>query len=518
MHVPLLSLLVFLPLVGAIVLLGIKREQERLIKAVALGTILLVFLLAIIVFVGFKPEVAGMQFEEQVSWISQFGISYHLGLDGISLLLVLLTALMLPIALGAAWDIRNRNKNKKDLRTFVIMLLLVETGVLGMFLALDLVLFYIFWEAMLIPMYFLIGMWGGPRGSFAAIKFFIYTLAGSVLMLVSILVLYFWSGRSSFDLPILMQESIKLEPSMQLWLFLGFAVAFAIKIPLFPLHSWLPEAYAEAPTSGSILLAALFSKAGVYGFLRFGLNLFPAAFQQLSSLFLALGVVGIIYGALVAAVQRDLKKLIGYSSISHLGLIALGLFALDRQSLAGSILQMFNHGIIIAALFLLVGLLQERFNTRMLPELRGLMRPMPAFAAFFLIIMLAAVGLPGTSGFVGEFLILLGAFQAQLVYAIIGTLTVILSAIYMLWLYQKTMHESPPQPTLYFGGGSAAEPIASAYAYTYTYKGKDKDLRWPELIMLIPPIVLIFFIGLWPQPFLERLDGAVIKLLEVLAR
>jgi NADH-quinone oxidoreductase subunit M len=504
---PILSILIFLPLAGALVLLLARRDEIEFNRNITLGTMLAVFVIAIGLFVIFPSQPttpSAMKFEENLPWITieELGIQteYHLGIDGISLLLILLTALISPIAYYASWkSIGDR------FRAFSIMMLLVETGVLGMFLSLDLILFYVFWEAMLIPMYFLIGIWGTAKGSFAAIKFFLYTMAGSVLMLVAIIATYMLStpdlASRTFDLAGLLQN-LQAHPEAirdsQIWLFLGFAMAFAIKIPIFPLHNWLPEAYVEAPLGATVMMAAVFSKAGAYGFLRFGLPLFPDAVQDLAPLFLTLGVAGVIYGALIAAVQQDLKRLIAFSSISHLGLIALGVFSMSlgsphlieasRQSLTGASLHLLNHGVIIAALFLLVAFLEKRFGTRTLKDYMGLMRAMPVFAGFFLVMMLAAVALPGTNGFVGEFLILLGVFQTYAGFAVVGTSVAVLTAIYMLWMFQKTMHESPIKPHA---------------------DSAKHDLQRHELALLAPVIVLIFWIGLYPKPFLDPLQDAV---------
>ncbi|MBI1744249.1 NADH-quinone oxidoreductase subunit M [Candidatus Acetothermia bacterium] len=508
---PILSMLIFLPLIGALVLIFARRDDLPFNRNVTLGVMVVILALAMGLFVAF-PSVSGgangMKFEENSPWIhiQQLGlqINYHLGADGISLLMILLTALISPIAFYASW-----NSIADRFRLFSIMFLLVETGVLGMFVAQDLILFYVFWEAMLIPMYFLIGMWGTPnKGSFAAIKFFLYTMAGSVLMLVAIIATYMLSTGTNptelttrtFDLTGMLQnlQTHPIAGNIQLWLFLGFAIAFAIKIPIFPFHSWLPEAYVEAPLGATIMMAAVFSKAGAYGLLRFGLPLFPAVVQELAPWFLTMGVVGVIYGALIAAVQQDMKRLIAFSSISHLGLIVLGIFSMSlgnkdlvaasTNSLTGASLHLLNHGVIIAALFLIVAFLEQRFGTRTLKDYLGLMRAMPVLAGFFLVIMLAAVALPGTNGFVGEFLILLGVFQTYPVFAVLGTSVAVLTAIYMLWMYQKTMHESPVKPHA---------DVA------------HHDLKRHEMALLAPAIVLIFWIGLYPNPFLERLKDAV---------
>jgi NADH-quinone oxidoreductase subunit M len=494
-----LLLAVFLPLLGAIGLILAQREEHTFNRALSLATMGATLLVSIALYLFFDPATSGFQFEINQPWIQKkelgIHINFHFGADGISLLMLLLTALITPIAYYAT------TKSITDrFRLFSAMFLLVESGVMGMFVSQDLILFYVFWEAMLIPMYFLVGIWGTPqKGSQAAIKFFLYTMAGSVLMLIAMIATYMLShpdpAARTFDLPGLLQN-LKEHPialSTQIWLFLGFAIAFAIKIPIFPFHNWLPEAYVEAPLGATMMMAAIFSKAGAYGLIRFGLPLFPVALQDASPWFLTFGVAGVIYGALIACVQQDMKRLIAFSSISHLGIIVLGLFAAGasagaHQSLAGAALHMFNHGILIAALFLIVALLEKRFGTRMMKDYLGLMRAIPKFSFVFMLIMLASVALPGTNGFVGEFLILLGVFQAYPLAAVLGTSTAILSAIYMLWMYQKTMFESPIKL-----GADASK----------------HELQRAELVLLAPVILFILWIGIYPNYFLERLTTAV---------
>jgi NADH-quinone oxidoreductase subunit M len=476
-----LTLITFVPALGALLIGAISREREALIRAAALLFSLLAFALSIGLVAVFDPAQPGLQFTEQRSWIPEIGIGYHIGIDGISLLLVLLTTSLIPLLLLAPWDaIRERYK------TFSIMVLLLETAVIGVFVSLDLVLFYVFWEAMLIPMYFLIGIWGGERRSYAAIKFFLYTMATSVLMLIAIIVLYFASSAGTFDWMVL--QAFPLDHTLELWLFAAFAAAFAVKIPLWPLHSWLPDAYSEAPTTGTILLAALMSKAGLYGLLRFGVGLFPNAAIELAPYLLTLSLIGVIYGALVAAAQRDLKRLIAYSSLSHLGLVAIGLFAFSALATTGSVLQMVNHGIVISALFWTLAILMGRFGVRGLDDLGGLMRIMPRLTAIFLVFLLAAVALPGTNGFVGEFLILLGVFMTEYrIYAILGASIAILTAIYMLWMAQKVFHG----PT------------------TMGQTERVRDLHAREVVLLAPLVALILWIGVYPKPLLDRISPAV---------
>jgi len=503
-----LSFLIFTPILGALLIALVPRDKDGAIKWIALMFSLVTLSLAFGLFLTFQAGEADFQFVEKIPWIGDLGISYHVGVDGISLFLVMLTAFIVPILLFAPWE-----AIKERLKLYAMMILVLEGAVVGVFLALDLVLFYVFWEAMLIPMYFIIGVWGGSRGPAAAIKFFIYTMATSVLMLVAIIVIYTQTGTFNL-LEIQALTGGLFQPS--LLLFAAFAAAFAVKIPLWPFHSWLPDAYSEAPTSGTILLSALMSKAGLYGLIRFGLFLFPVEAAIMAPYLLALALIGVVYGALVAWAQIDLKRLIAYSSVSHLGLVAIGIFAFTSApaagsvgglinnlfgvtgsggaaiSLTGSIMQMVNHGIIIAALFLVIAVLWERFGQRMISDFGGLAKVMPRFMALFLIAMLGSVALPGTSGFVGEFLILVGAFatQYQLV-AIIGATMAILSAIYMLWMTQKVFHE----------------PLNDRATET-------KDLSNSESWVLIPLVALILIMGIFPNLWLDRISPSVEALMQ----
>ncbi len=476
-----LTLITFLPALGAVLIGAIARERARLLRAASLAVSLGAFTLALWLSFTFDPSLPGMQFEERRPWISEIGIGYHVGVDGISLFLVLLTTFLVPLLLLAPWD-----AVKERYKMFSIMVLLLETALLGVFVALDLVLFYVFWEAMLIPMYFLIGIWGGPQRSYAAIKFFLYTMATSVLMLVAIIALYFTSNLSTFDWTVL--QSIQLDRVLEFWLFGAFVAAFAVKIPLWPLHSWLPDAYSEAPTAGTILLAALMSKAGLYGLLRFGLTLFPTAAAAMAPYLLALALIGVIYGALVASAQKDLKRMIAYASLSHLGLVAIGILAMSQLGTTGSVLQMVNHGIIITGLFWTVAILAGRFERRGLEDFGGVMKEMPRLAALFFIFMLAAVALPGTNGFVGEFLILLGTFLTEYkIYAILGASIAILTAVYMLWMAQKVFH-----------GPTAAH-----------IEKDSRDLKPREIMLLAPLVAVILWIGIYPKPLLDRISPSV---------
>lgn len=484
MNFPVLSLITFLPVAGALIIGLLGREQKAAIRTVAIVTSFALFALALWLFLVYDGTRGGMQFVEQLPWVPRLGMSYHLGIDGISLLLVLLTAFIVPLALLAPWEAISER-----LKTFSMMVLLLETALIGVFLALDLVLFYVFWEAMLIPMYFIIGIWGTPKAGPAALKFLLYTMAGSVFMLVAIIALYSLgpAGARSFDLIALQTLTPGWALALQAPLFLAFAIAFAVKVPLWPFHSWLPGAYTEAPTAGTVLLSALLSKAGIYGFIRFAFPLFPQAAAQFTPWLMGLALVSVVYGALVASVQQDLKRLVAYSSISHLGLVLLGVFALSGTSVSGSVLQMVNHGVIIAALFWTVAAISGRAGgARTINDLGGLLRPMPRLAALFLVFMLAAIALPGTNGFVGEFMILLGTFTASYrVYAIIGASITVLTAIYMLWMTQRIFHEEP----------------RSARQFV--------DLRPREVSLLLPIVLAIFWIGIYPKPLLGQLGSSV---------
>ena len=478
---PLLSTIIFLPSLGAI--LAFLITSEELVKRMALVTSALTFLISLIAFFTFDPSTAAPQFFERYAWIPALGISYEVGADGISLLLIVLTTFLMPLTILASWDsIYARG------REFMICMLFLESGMVGVFAAIDLFLFYVFWEATLIPMYFLIGVWGGPRRIYAAIKFMLYTMAGSLLMLVAILALYFLhrqaTGEASFNLFQLLQ--LELPLSVQRWLFFAFFLAFAIKVPLFPFHTWLPDAHVEAPTPGSVILAAVLLKMGTYGFVRFCLPLFPEASVEATGLIALLAVVGIIYGALMALVQADIKKLVAYSSVSHLGFVMLGIFAFNSQGLDGAVMQMLNHGLSTGALFLLVGMIYDRRHTRLISDFGGLAKVTPIFAAFFLVVALSSIGLPGLNGFVGEFLVLLGAFRAMPTFAVIGALGVILAAVYMLWMYQRVM----------FGEVTRQE------------NQHLTDLNLREVVVLVPVVLVIVWIGLYPQPFLKRMEAS----------
>ncbi len=486
---PILTILTFLPLAGVLVLLFVPRQREALIRCFTLVLTLAVFLLSLSLFTTFDGANPGFQFEENRTWIPSAGIGYHLGVDGISLLMVMLTAFLTPLVILSSW----RSVTKK-VKEYMIMFLVLETAMLGVFLSLDMVLFYLFWEGMLIPMYFIIGVWGGERRLYAAIKFFLFTMFGGVLMLVAILALYFMhggqNGQYTFDYLALSQMLIASKS--QVWLFLAFSIAFAIKVPMFPFHTWLPDAHVEAPTGGSVILAGILLKMGTYGFLRFCIPLFPNAVQQYGWLIMLLAVIGIIYGALVSWVQPDLKKLVAFSSVSHLGFVMLGLFALTLQSVQGGLIQMVNHGLSTGALFLLVGMIYERRHTRLIADFGGLARQMPVFVTFFLIVTLSSIGLPGLNGFVGEFLILIGTFKVNRLLAVLAATGVILSAVYMLTMFQRVNF------------GKLDKPENQAL----------KDLNGREIATLVPIILLCFWIGLYPSTFLLKSEAAAQKMLD----
>jgi NADH-quinone oxidoreductase subunit M len=480
----LLTALIFLPLAGALLLIFLPKEKPGLIRNVTFLVTLAEFLLSLPVVLLFDPAVAGMQFVERIPWIPAYGISYIVGVDGISLWLLLLTTFMMPVTILSTYK-----AVEKNVKEFMIFMLLLEVGMVGVFLAIDLFLFYIFWELVLIPMYFLIGVWGGERRIYAAIKFFLYTFAGSVLMLVAIIALYFYqhqaTGIYSFDL--LGMYELNIPVKLQFWMFAAFFLAFAFKVPMFPFHTWLPDAHVEAPTSGSVILAAVLLKMGTYGFLRFAMPLFPVAAVDLAPVVGTLAVIGIVYGALVSMVQKDIKKLVAYSSVSHLGFVMLGLFAMNLQGIEGGILQMVNHGISTGALFLIVGIIYERRHTRLIEEFGGLSKVLPLFAVCFMIVTLSSIGLPGMNGFVGEFLILLGSFQATRVLTVIAATGVILAAVYMLWMFQRVM----------FG------------KVTNEKNRRLPDMNARELAYMLPILVLIFWIGVYPQTFLRKMDASV---------
>ncbi|MCX5719192.1 MAG: NADH-quinone oxidoreductase subunit M [Nitrospirae bacterium] len=480
---PILSTLIFLPVVGALLLILINRSRELWIKWIALIFSTATFILSLPLFTHFDKTTYKMQFVERHEWIPAWNINYYLGIDGISVLLVLLTTLSSILCILISW-----NAIKIKIKEFYISILLTCGAIGGVFCSLDFFLFYIFWEAMLIPMYLIIGVWGGPNRIYATMKFILYTLIGSVLMLVGIIYLYLYAGNT-FDILELMQKSYPYQ--VQFWLFWAFFSAFAVKVPMFPVHTWLPDAHTEAPTAGSVILAAILIKMGAYGFLRFSLPLFPEASKAMVPFIFVLSVIAIIYAGLVCLVQKDLKRLIAYSSVSHMGFVTLGIFALNSQGVEGGILQMINHGVVTGALFLCVGVIYERTHSRQIADYGGLATPMPVYATFFMVFTLAAVGFPGTNGFIGEFLIILGGFTANKWAGVLAATGVIIGAAYMLWLYQKVffMKVNPKVINI-----------------------PDMDAR--EIITLTPLVILVLWICIYPVPFLDFMHPSVQHLLE----
>jgi NADH-quinone oxidoreductase subunit M len=493
-----LTIVAFLPACGAIVLMFFNKENKGLIRLWANLVALAGFLISVPLFFWFDYDnAAQMQFAERVPWIDALSVDYAVGIDGISLLLVLLTTLLGPIAILSSWEaIQDRTKE------FYAFMLLLQTGMLGVFIAQDFFMFYVFWEVMLVPMYFLIGIWGGPRKLYAAIKFFLYTLVGSVLLLLGILALYFeyprvatpeilaQFGDRTFDILAFHAIAPYLSYDLQWWVFLAFFVGFAIKVPMFPFHTWLPDAHVQAPTAGSVILAGVLLKMGTYGFVRFSLPILPEATVAFVPMMIALSIIAIIYGALVAMMQKDMKALVAYSSVSHMGFIMLGMFALNPNGLNGSILQQINHGISTGALFLIVGIIYERRHTREISQFGGLSSIMPVYATVFLIMTMSSIGLPLLNGFIGEFVILQGALQKNLWWAVAGASGIVLGAAYMLWLYQRTMFGKLDNPA----------------------NEKLLDLSFREIVTLLPLIIMAFWIGLYPAPFFDALEEPVNKI------
>lgn len=484
MNLPILSLLIVFPLLAALVTALLPRANISLVKGWAFVAVAVEFVLSLYLLANFVPNTSSMQFVEQYNWVPQFGISYHVGVDGLSFWMVMLTTFLMVIAIPASFsEINDRVKE------YFIFFLILEAAVLGVFLALDVFLFYVFWEFSLIPMAFIIGIWGHEKRIYAAIKFILFTMSGSLLMLVAILFLYFATGARTFDL-LELQKTIT-PATIQPWLFAAFALAFAIKVPMFPLHTWLPDAHVQAPTAGSILLAGVLLKLGAYGFIRFALTLFPDAARQFAPVLIVLAIIGIIYGAMVAAVQKDLKSLVAYSSVSHMGFIVLGIFVFSQQALSGAILQMVNHGLSTGALFLLVGILYERRHSRLIADMGGLQKVIPLLSFFLLLVMFSSMGLPGLNGFVGEFLILLGAWSANPIYTVFAALGVILAAIYLLWAYQRAIQG----------------PITNEKNKTLP------DLNRREFALVLALAVLIVLIGVFPNYVLNPMQASIGNLL-----
>jgi NADH-quinone oxidoreductase subunit M len=484
---PILTAIVLLPVAGALGVAVTSKRRPELVKLVGLLASVATAALTVWMLAEFETGREGFQFVSRHSWIEAWGISWHLGVDGISLFLVVLTGVLFPLAIVGT-DAHH------DEKPFLAWLLLLEAGVLGSFLSLDLFVFFVFFEIVLVPMYFLIGGWGYERRQYAALKFFLFTMFGSAFMLVGILATVFLARESvgfvTFDLTILADRA-EFAASTGRWLFFAFAIAFAVKVPIFPLHTWLPDAHTQAPTAGSVILAGVLLKLGTYGLLRFGVYLFPEAAWWARPLFLTLAVVGITYGAIVATMQKDLKRLVAYSSIAHLGFIVLGTFAVTSQSLSGGVLQMVNHGLSTGALFLLVGWIYERRHTRQIAELRGIQSVAPIFAAGFMVVMLSSIGVPGLNGFIGEYLILIGSFLTSRWYTVVAATGVILAALYLLWAYQRVFHGEVDDENRSF-----------------------REISLKEGLVLLSFIGMIGFIGVYPKPLLERIEPSVDELIE----
>ncbi len=483
---PILTWTVFLPVIGAFIILLMRNAT--LIRWSSLLITIATFVISLPILTNFDKTTYKMQFGEQYAWIPSWGINYSIGIDGISILFVFLTTVLSILCVLVSWK-----SVETKVKAFHIAILAMETGMLGVFVALDFFLFYLFWEAMLIPMFILIGVWGGQNRVYAAIKFFLYTLVGSLLMLVGIVVLYYQGDRT---LDILVLSSLQYPLKLQYWLFLAFFAAFAVKVPMFPFHTWLPDAHTEAPTAGSVILAGVLIKMGAYGFLRFSMPMFPDATMFFLQPILILSIIAIIYGALVCFAQKDFKRLIAYSSVSHMGFVTLGLFALNTQGIEGGILQMLNHGIITGAMFLMIGMIYERTHTRVIADYGGFARFVPWYAGFFIILTLASIGLPGTNGFIGEFLIIFAAFRAEMILGVLAATGIILGAGYMLRLYQD----------IFFGTGNPDYEASGHHPV--------RDLSIREVITLIPLIVLIFWIGFYPDAFLSYIHASVEHLIE----
>lgn len=490
----LVSYLIFIPLLGSLLLLFINKRNENLIKYFGLFITVLVFVISLIIYFNFNTESGEFQFIHKISWIKNINVSYFVGVDGLSLLLVLLTTFLTPLTLISSWSAIT-----KQVKEFTFFMLVLEVGMIGVFVSLDLFLFYVFWEAMLIPMYFIIGIWGGEQRIYASIKFFLYTMFGSLLMLVAIIWLAVNSvtvlGHFSTDLVELYSAAPSFEQTLQMWMFLAFAFSFAIKVPLFPLHTWLPDAHVQAPTAGSVILAGVLLKMGTYGLLRFCLPLFPNASVKFAPYIAVLAVIGIIYGALVAMVQRDMKKLVAYSSVAHLGFVVLGIFAVTQEAVQGAIIQMINHGLSTGALFLLVGVIYERTHTREISYYGGIAKIVPLFSFALMFASLSSVGLPGLNGFVGEFLILLGSFKSPVLnswwFTVFASSGVIFAAIYLLWMYQRIVFGEVTNPKL----------------------NDLSDMNKREMWVLLPIFIFILWIGIQPNTFLKVSDGSTKKLI-----
>lgn len=492
-----LNYILFLPLIGAAVVL-LARRSENAVRWTGLIFSLVTFVLSLELFFGYDPQNPAMQFVEKMSWIPSLNVSYHLGLDGISMLLVVLSTFLTPIVLISSWK-----SIEKQVAPYVALMLVLETAMIGVFASLDTFLFYVFWELILIPMYFIIGIWGGKERIYATVKFFIYTMVGSLLMLIAIIWLGYYAstqpgGVFTTDLLLLMDIAPTIPLDIQSWMFAAFALSFLIKVPAFPLHTWLPDAHVQAPTGGSVILAGVLLKMGTYGLIRFNLQLFPQASLEYASVLSVLGVVGIIYGALVSMVQKDVKKLVAYSSVSHMGFILLGIFGVTVSGMQGGLIQMLNHGLSTGALFLIVGMIYDRRHTRMIEEFGGLARQIPVFSTFFMIVTLSSIGLPGLNGFVGEFLILIGSFESTVLgsiwYVVFAATGVVFAAVYMLWMFQRVV----------FGVSRNPE------------NEKLVDLSAREIGLLLPIVLFIVWIGVYPGTFLSKSETSVQRVVDKL--
>ncbi len=485
-HLPILSLITFLPVLGALFIFTIRGDEEMVVRnsrQLALWTSLVTFIISVVLILLFDPDTAGFQFVETKQWISGLGIQYYMGVDGISVWFVLLSTFLTPLCVLASWaSIRSHVKE------YMIAFLVLETMMVGMFCALDFVLFYLFFEGVMIPMFLIIGVWGGPRRIYAAFKFFLYTLAGSVLMLIAVLTLYVVVGKT--DIPALMQA--RIDPSLQYWLWLAFFASFAVKVPMWPVHTWLPDAHVEAPTAGSVILAGVLLKMGAYGFLRFSLPMLPEASLFFQPLIFTLSAVAIIYTSLVALAQEDMKKLIAYSSVAHMGFVTIGIFTVNLQGIEGALFQMLSHGIISSALFLCVGVLYDRIHSRDIASYGGLVHRMPAYALVFMVFTLGALGLPGTSGFIGEFLSLLAAYQVNRLLAVLASTGMVLGAVYMLWLYRRVVL-----------GLLEKEELKSIL-----------DLNRREVAVFAPLVVLVLWMGIYPEYFLGFMHASAENLVD----
>ena len=487
-NLPFLSILIALPLIGALAILLLARGDEETVarnaKQVALANSTIVFVISLLLWVGFDRADPGFQYVEEYTWIAQYNIAYRVGVDGISVLFVLLSTLLTPLCILSAWD-----AVKTRVKEYMVAFLVLEALMIGTFVALDLVLFYIFFEAVLIPMFLIIGVWGGARRVYSAFKFFLYTLLGSVLMLVAIMTLIFTQGTA--DMIQLVKGDLGLAQNIQIWLWLAFFASFAVKMPMWPVHTWLPDAHVEAPTAGSVILAGVLLKMGGYGFLRFSLPMLPDASEAMALFVQILSIIAIIYTSIVALAQEDMKKLIAYSSVAHMGYVTLGIFSLNDLGINGAIFQMLSHGVISAALFLIVGVVYDRLHTRMISRYGGVVETMPRYAIIFMLFMMASVGLPGTAGFVGEFMTLFGAFQANMWVGIFAASGIVLGATYMLLLYRRVVF-----------GKLEKDDLKSLL-----------DMTPREIFIFAPLVILVLWMGIWPMPFLDVMSASVDALL-----